>query len=225
MDQQQFHGPENRLTNVLERMAKAHFRYQPKLVEPKLVAVTKTFSAEDISPLLDMDQRLFGENRVQEAMGKWPALQEKYEGVKLHLIGPLQTNKVKEAVALFDVIETLDREKLAGALAKEMAKSGKQLDCFVQVNIGDEAQKSGIAQNEVVSFVQICRDTYGLNIVGLMCIPPAGDAPGPFFALMNGLAKEADVTHLSMGMSADFEVAIAMGASYVRVGSALFGNR
>lgn len=225
MDQQQFHGPEDRLNNVLDRISRAHLRYEPNLAEPKLVAVSKTFGAGDISPLLDLGQRLFGENRVQEAMGKWPALQEKYEGVKLHLIGPLQTNKVKEAVALFDVIETLDREKLAGALAKEMARSGKQLDCFVQVNIGDEAQKSGISQNEVVSFVRTCRETYGLNIVGLMCIPPADEAPGPFFALMNGLAKEAGVDHLSMGMSADFEVAISMGASHVRVGSALFGNR
>ncbi len=225
MDQQQIHGPENRLNNVLDRMAKAYFRYEPKLAAPKLVAVSKTFGAEDISPLLDLGQRVFGENRVQEAMGKWPALQEKYQGVKLHLIGPLQTNKVKEAVALFDVIETLDREKLAGALSTEMAKSGKQLDCFVQVNIGDEAQKSGVRQDEVVSFVKTCRDTYGINVVGLMCIPPANEAPGPYFALMKGLAKEAKVVHLSMGMSADFEVAIGMGASYVRVGSALFGNR
>lgn len=225
MDQQQIHGPDFRLNSVLERMAKAHSRYEPKLALPKLVAVSKTFEAEDVSELLNLGQRVFGENRVQEAMGKWPELKQKYEGVELHLIGPLQTNKVKEAVALFDVIETLDREKLAGALAKEMSKSGKQLECFVQVNIGGEAQKSGIGQSEVVRFVQACRETYGLNIVGLMCIPPADEAPGPYFALMNGLAKEAGVDQLSMGMSADFEVAVAMGASHVRVGSALFGDR
>lgn len=195
------------------------------LKAPELIAVSKTFGAEDISPLLDAGQRQFGENRVQEAQGKWPELREKFPDIVLHLIGPLQTNKAKEAVALFDVIHTVDRDKLAGVLRVEMDKQGRNLPCFVQVNIGGEEQKAGVAVDETAAFVARCREVHGLDIVGLMCIPPADLPPGPFFAQLAGLAKEAGVKNLSMGMSGDFETAILMGATHVRVGSALFGAR
>ena len=216
---------ENRLKTVTSRMEKSHNRYAPKLRTPELIVVSKTFSAEDITPVLDLGQRVFGENRVQEAAGKWPALKEKYEGVQLHLIGPLQTNKVKDAVKLFDIIQTLDREKLAASLSRELEKRGKKLPVFVQVNIGGEAQKSGVAISRAVTFVNTCRDQYGLDVVGLMCIPPAGQAPGPYFAQLYDLAQKADVELLSMGMSADYDIAIEMGATHVRVGSAIFGAR
>ena len=214
-----------RYEHVKTRMNKAAERYGVLAHPPKLIAVSKTFSGNHIIPLLKLGQKTFGENRVQEAMEKWPELKTRYKDVELHLIGPLQTNKVRDAIALFDVIETLDREKLAIALAKEMKASGKNLDCFVQVNIGNEPQKSGISIDDVVVFVKTCRDVHGLNIVGLMCIPPVEHAPGPYFAQMHELAKQADVKCLSMGMSSDFEVAIGMGATHVRVGSALFGVR
>ena len=194
----------------------------------KLVAVSKTFAADDIRPFLEAGQRVFGENRVQEAAGKWPQLRETFPDTMLHLIGPLQTNKVKEAIALFDVIETLDREKLAAALAKEFAQAAPKArvpKLFVQVNTGLEPQKAGLDPRETVAFVQHCRKTYGLTISGLMCIPPADQPPGPHFALVAKLAKEAAVAEISMGMSADFEEAIWLGATYVRVGSALFGTR
>jgi pyridoxal phosphate enzyme (YggS family) len=168
---------------------------------------------------------VFGENRVQEAMGKWPGLRASYDGIELHLIGPLQTNKVKEAVALFDVIETLDREKLAVALKAEMDKTGRRPRLYVQVNIGLEPQKAGISPDEAVLFVERCRDVHKLDIEGLMAIPPEGLPPGPYFAELNRLGREAGVGELSMGMSGDFETAIAMGATQIRIGSALFGNR
>ena len=176
-------------------------------------------------PYLDAAQRVFGENRVQEAQAKWPALRERYADVELHLIGPLQTNKAREAVGLFDVIETVDREKLAGVLDDEMDRAGRRLPCFVQVNIGLEEQKAGIAPAETVDFVTRCRGVHGLDVVGLMCIPPDGVPPGPYFAQLAGLARLAGVSRLSMGMSGDFEVGIAMGATDVRLGSALFGHR
>ncbi len=206
-------------------MAKAQKRFGPPPQKVDLVAVSKTFGAVDILPLLEAGQRQFGENRVQEAQTKWPELKSAFEGVELHLIGPLQTNKVKDAVALFDVIETVDRDKLARALAAEMEKTGSRLPCFVQVNIGGENQKAGIAPGDAVAFVDRCRNEHGLNIVGLMCIPPVDDAPGPYFAQLAELSKLAQVDSLSMGMSADFETAIAVGATHVRVGSALFGSR
>ncbi len=184
--------------------------------------MSKTFSADEIRPFLDAGQRVFGENRVQEAAAKWPELRAPYDGIELHLIGPLQSNKVREAVALFDVIETLDREKLAMALKTEMARSGKRPRLLVQVNIGLEPQKAGVAPEEAVAFVQHCRAVHGLEIDGLMAIPPEGAPPGPYFAHLAVLAREAGVAELSMGMSADFEIAIAMGATHVRVGSALF---
>jgi len=214
-----------RLDSIRLRIERARHRFGRPLSEVELIAVSKTVPAEAIGPLLAAGQRVFGENRVQEAKAKWPALKVSFPGVELHLIGPLQTNKVKEAVQLFDVIETVDREKLAIALADEMAKTGRHLACFVQVNIGKEPQKAGIAPEETVAFVKSCRDVHRLEIVGLMCIPPEGVPAGPYFAQLALLGREAGVNKLSMGMSADFEVAIGMGATHVRVGSALFGTR
>ena len=190
-----------------------------------LVAVSKTFDAGDIRPVIAAGQRVFGENRVQEAMGKWPALKADFPDLELHLIGPLQSNKAKEAVALFDVIETVDREKIAAELAKEIARQGKAPKLYVQVNTGSEQQKAGIEPTGAVAFVRRCRDVHGLAIEGLMCIPPADENPGPHFALLEKLAREAGVEKLSMGMSGDYETAIAFGATSVRVGSAIFGSR
>ena len=190
-----------------------------------LVTVSKTFDADMIRPVIEVGQRVFGENRVQEAQGKWPDLKADFPDIELHLIGPLQSNKAKEAVALFDVIETVDREKIAAELAKEMARQGRAIKLYVQVNTGSEPQKAGIEPTEAVAFVQRCRDTHGLAIEGLMCIPPADENPGPHFALLEKLAREAGVAKLSMGMSGDYELAIAFGATSVRVGSAIFGSR
>ena len=190
-----------------------------------LVAVSKTFDADEICPALDAGQRVFGENRVQEAQAKWPGLREDYSGIELHLIGPLQSNKAADAVALFDVIETIDREKIAAALASEIKKQGKTPKLYVQVNTGLEEQKAGIAPQEAVAFVERCRKQHGLTIEGLMCIPPADENPGPHFALLEKLARAAGVEKLSMGMSGDYETAIGFGATSVRVGSAIFGGR
>lgn len=190
-----------------------------------LVAVSKTFEADEIRPALDAGQRVFGENRVQEAQGKWPQLRDAYSGIELHLIGPLQSNKAADAVALFDVIETVDREKIAAALAVEIKKQGKNPKLYVQVNTGLEEQKAGIAPKEAVAFVERCRNEHGLTIEGLMCIPPADENPGPHFALLEKLARQAGVEKLSMGMSGDYETAIGFGATSVRVGSAIFGGR
>lgn len=190
-----------------------------------LVAVSKTFFADDILPVLEAGQRVFGENRVQETQEKWPDLRKQFPDLTLHLIGPLQSNKAKEAVALFDVIETVDREKIASELAKEISKQGKTPKLYVQVNTGLEEQKAGIDPREAVAFVNRCREVHGLAIEGLMCIPPASENPGPHFALLEKLAREAGVAKLSMGMSGDYETAIAFGATSVRVGSAIFGAR
>lgn len=190
-----------------------------------LVAVSKTFGAGEVVPVIEAGQRVFGENRVQEAQGKWPGLKDAYSGIELHLIGPLQSNKAKDAVALFDVIETVDREKIAAALAAEMAKQGRRPRLYVQVNTGLEPQKAGIDPRETVAFVARCREVHGLDIEGLMCIPPVDENPGPHFALLEKLAREAGVEKLSMGMSSDYETAIAFGATSVRVGSAIFGSR
>ncbi|MDB5506922.1 MAG: YggS family pyridoxal phosphate-dependent enzyme [Devosia sp.] len=210
---------------IRSRIARASDRFGPPPDTVTLVAVSKTFGAAAIVPFLEAGQRVFGENRVQEAGDKWPAFRDSYDGIELHLIGPLQSNKVKEAVALFDVIETLDREKLAVALAQEFGKTGRKLAVFVQVNIGEEPQKAGIAPAEAVAFVTRCREVHGLEIVGLMCIPPDGVPAGPYFASLAMLGRAAGVGKLSMGMSGDFETGIAMGATHVRVGSALFGAR
>ncbi|RUZ83603.1 YggS family pyridoxal phosphate-dependent enzyme, partial [Mesorhizobium sp. M7A.F.Ca.US.003.02.2.1] len=190
-----------------------------------LVAVSKTFDAADIGPVIEAGQRVFGENRVQEAQAKWPDLKDAFPDIELHLIGPLQSNKAREAVALFDVIETVDREKIAAELAKEIAKQGRAPKLYVQVNTGSEPQKAGIEPRDAVAFVARCREVHGLAIEGLMCIPPADENPGPHFALLEKLSKEADVAKLSMGMSGDYETAIAFGATSVRVGSAIFGTR
>ena len=190
-----------------------------------LVAVSKTMDASDILPALEANQRVFGENRVQEAMGKWPALRAAYAGVELHLIGPLQTNKVKEAIALFDVIETLDRISLAEALAKEIARVGKSPDLYVQINTGAEPQKAGILPEHADAFITQCRELYGLKIAGLMCIPPVEQPPSPHFALLANIAARNGISILSMGMSADYSAAIQVGATHVRIGSAIFGAR
>jgi len=190
-----------------------------------LVAVSKTFPAEAIAPAIAAGQRVFGENRVQEAKAKWPALLERHRDIELHLIGPLQSNKAKEAVALFTAIHSVDRASLCEALAKEIEKQGRSPTLFVQVNTGAEPQKAGVPPEDADAFVKACRETYGLTISGLMCIPPAEEAPGPHFALLATIAKRNGLKLLSMGMSADFASAIAMGATHVRVGSAIFGGR
>lgn len=190
-----------------------------------LVAVSKTYDASHILPVLEAGQRVFGENRVQEAKEKWPALRAGFPDLELHLIGPLQSNKAADAVAIFDVIETVDREKIAGALAKEIERQGKAPRLYVQVNTGEEEQKAGVVPQEAVAFVERCRSVHGLAIEGLMCIPPIDENPGPHFALLRKLAREAGLDGLSMGMSSDFETAIQFGATSVRVGSAIFGAR
>ena len=190
-----------------------------------LIAVSKTYFAPDIEPVLQAGQRAFGENRVQEAMQKWPDLRARFADIELHLIGPLQSNKAKEAVALFDCIHTIDRPKIAQAIAAECAKQGRRLKLFVQVNTGEEPQKAGIAPKETGAFVAMCRDELKLEIAGLMCIPPVEEEAAVHFAFLAKQAKELDLSGLSMGMSADFETAIAFGATHVRVGSAIFGAR
>ena len=219
------HGVIERLNEVRSAIADAERQSNRPAGPVTLVAVSKTFDAPDIRPVLEAGQRVFGENRVQEAQGKWPEWKSDYPDVELHLIGPLQSNKAAEAVALFDVIETVDREKIAAALAAEMKKKGRTPKLFVQVNTGLEEQKAGIDPRETVAFVTRCRDVHGLFIEGLMCIPPLDENPGPHFALLKKLAAECGVEKLSMGMSGDYATAIAIGATHVRVGSAIFGTR
>lgn len=190
-----------------------------------LVAVSKTFSAEIVEPVIAAGQRVFGENRVQEAKAKWPPLLSRHTNVELHLIGPLQSNKAKEAVGLFHAIHSVDRESLCEALAKEIARQGRQPVLFVEINTGAEPQKAGVLPQDADAFLAACRDKYGLKISGLMCIPPLDDAPGPHFGLTAKIAKRNGLVLLSMGMSADFATAIAFGATHVRVGSAIFGQR
>lgn len=214
-----------RLAEVRANIAKAEEEAGRPAGAAALVAVSKTFDADAIRPLIEAGQRVFGENRVQEAMAKWPALKEETPGIELRLIGPLQSNKAREAVALFDVIETVDREKIAAELAREMARQGKAPRLYVQVNTGLEPQKAGIDPREAAAFVARCRGVHGLAIEGLMAIPPAGENPGPHFALLEKLAREAGVEKLSMGMSGDYETAVAFGATSVRIGSAIFGSR
>lgn len=218
-------GVAARLEAIRRRIVRAERTAERPAGAARLVAVSKTFDAEAIRPVIAAGQRLFGENRVQEAQAKWPALKAETPGIELHLIGPLQSNKAREAVALFDVIETVDREKIAATLADEIRRAGQGPRLMVQVNTGLEAQKAGIDPREAVAFVGRCRETHGLAIAGLMCIPPVEEAPGPHFALLAKLAREAGVAELSMGMSADFEIAIGLGATHVRVGSAIFGTR
>lgn len=191
----------------------------------KLIAVSKTFDEEQIRPALKAGQRVFGENRVQESKGKWPSLREDFPDAELHLIGPLQSNKAKEAVALFDVIHTVDRKKIARAIRVEMEKQGRQIDLFVQINTGSELQKAGIVPEEADDFIGFCQVELGLSIRGLMCIPPIEDNPKAHFKLLRKIAKRNGIKELSMGMSADYPEAIKQGATFVRVGSAIFGQR
>ncbi|GEO86606.1 MULTISPECIES: YggS family pyridoxal phosphate-dependent enzyme [Alphaproteobacteria] len=216
---------EERLAEVRQRIRKAAAEADREPDSIELIAVSKTFDAEYIRPVIAAGQRMFGENRVQEAQGKWPGLKQETGGIELHLIGPLQSNKAADAVALFDVIETVDREKIARALAVEMQQQGRTPRLYVQVNTGMEPQKAGIAPDEVPTFLKLCREVIGLSIEGLMCIPPANENPGPHFALLAKLAAENGLDRLSMGMSGDFETAIGFGATSVRVGSAIFGSR
>ncbi|MBI3701426.1 MAG: YggS family pyridoxal phosphate-dependent enzyme [Afipia sp.] len=191
----------------------------------KLIAVSKTFEADAISPVITAGQRVFGENRVQEAKAKWPALIAAHPGIELHLIGPLQSNKAKEAVTLFDAIHSVDRPSICEALAKEIVKQDRKPLLFVQLNTGEEPQKAGIPPQDADAFIASCRDSYGLQISGLMCIPPVDDAPAPHFALTAKIAARNNLKLLSMGMSADFAIAIQFGATHIRVGSAIFGHR
>jgi PLP dependent protein len=190
-----------------------------------LLAVSKTHPAEPVAELLAAGHRHFGENRVQEAAEKYPALKQRYPDLRLHLIGPLQTNKVKQAVALFDVIETLDRPKLAQALAAEMARTGRHIPCLIEVNIGAEPQKAGIAPEDSAAFFAACREEWKLEIAGLMCIPPADQDPVPHFRRLASLAAGLGLAELSMGMSGDYQAALACGATEIRIGTALFGSR
>ncbi|AVA23637.1 MULTISPECIES: YggS family pyridoxal phosphate-dependent enzyme [unclassified Rhizobium] len=216
---------QERLNAVRAHIAAAEHQAGRPAGAVQLVAVSKTFDAEAIRPAISAGQRVFGENRVQESQGKWPLLKAETPEIELHLIGPLQSNKAADAVALFDVIETVDREKIARALADEMKRQGKVLRLYVQVNTGLEPQKAGIAPDDTTAFVDFCRKELGLSIEGLMCIPPADENPGPHFALLAKLAKKSGVEKLSMGMSSDYEIAVAFGATSVRIGSAIFGAR
>ncbi|PSC04784.1 YggS family pyridoxal phosphate-dependent enzyme [Alsobacter soli] len=218
-------GAAERLVEVRRTIARAAGEAGRKPEDVTLVAVSKTFEAHDIVPVLEAGQRVFGENRVQEAKAKWPGLRERFPDVELHLIGPLQSNKAKDAVQLFDVIETVDRESLASELGKEIARQGRAPRLLVQVNTGEEPQKAGVAPGEVDAFLKACREQWGLAIEGLMCIPPADQPPSPHFALLRVIAERNGLKILSMGMSADFEEAIQVGATHVRVGSAIFGHR
>ncbi len=193
--------------------------------EVTLVAVSKTYDADHIRPVLDAGHRTFGENRVQEAKQKWPALRQAYPGLELHLIGPLQSNKAAEAVALFDVIQTVDRPKIAEAIAREMQSQSKTVRLYVQVNTGREAQKAGVLPEDLAAILDVMQDTLGLTVEGLMCIPPADEPPAPHFVMLRSMAAEHGIEKLSMGMSGDFAEAIAQGATHVRVGSAIFGAR
>ncbi|ASP35154.1 YggS family pyridoxal phosphate-dependent enzyme [Labrenzia sp. VG12] len=215
----------DRLASVQSDIRAAEAEFGRKEESVTLIAVSKTFEADDIRPVLDAGQKVFGENRVQEAMGKWPGLRGDYAGIELHLIGPLQSNKAKEAVQTFDVIHTVDRPKIARALKSEMDRQDRQLPCFIQVNTGEEPQKAGIPPREVDAFISQCRDEIGLSIIGLMCIPPVDEAPGEHFALLEKIADRNGLAQLSMGMSADYPVAVGFGATHVRVGSAIFGAR
>src|SRR6478736_5529182 len=215
----------NGLAQVEQDIARACKEARRERASVTLIAVSKTFAAEAISPVIDAGQRIFGENRVQEAKAKWPGLMQAHSGLVLHLIGPLQSNKAKEAVALFDAIHSVDRPSICEALAKEIKSQARHPQLFVQVNTGEEPQKAGVAPQQADAFIAACRDKYGLSISGLMCIPPVDQAPAPHFALTAKIAARNGLKNLSMGMSADFATAIQLGATHVRVGSAIFGHR
>src|SRR5690606_30865960 len=214
----------SRLATVRDRIAHAAKIARREADEVTLIAVSKTHDADAIEPLIAAGQRVFGENRVQEAQAKWPTLRERHQGIELHLVGQLQSNKAEDAVALFDCIHSLDRLSLVGALAKAMDKAGRQVPCFVQVNIGAEDQKGGVAIADLPSLLEQARAA-DIPLAGLMCVPPLGIEPAPFFALLDKLARDNGLEGRSMGMSGDFETAIMLGATHVRVGTALFGAR
>ena len=216
---------ETPLAKVRDEIARACAEARRDPAGVTLVAVSKTFGTEAIEPVIAAGQRIFGENRVQEAKTKWPALKQRHGGIELHLVGALQSNKAKEAVALFDAIHSVDRASLAEALAKEIAKQGRAPTLFVEVNTGGEAQKAGVLPEETDAFIAACRERYGLTIAGLMCLPPVDEPPAPHFALTAKIARRNGLSLLSMGMSADFPLAIAFGATHVRVGTAIFGER
>lgn len=218
-------GPAARLAEIEAEIAAAAAEAGRNPADVHLIAVSKTFGTEEIEPVLAAGHRRFGENRVQEAKGKWPALKARYPGTALHLIGPLQSNKTKEAVELFDVIHSIDRPKIARAIAEEMARQERQLQLFVQVNTGEEPQKAGVLPAELPALLALCRDELGLKLDGLMCIPPVDEEPAIHFAFLAKLAGENGLSGLSMGMSDDFATAVAFGATHVRVGSAIFGRR
>jgi pyridoxal phosphate enzyme (YggS family) len=215
----------DRLAEVRQHIAAAARAAGRDPASVTLVAVSKTHGADRVRELLDAGQRVFGENRVQEAEEKFPALKAAYPDLALHLIGPLQTNTAREAVALFDVIQSVDRERLAATLAKEMTRTGRRPDCYIQVNTGEEPQKAGVLPAELDAFVASCRDTHKLPIAGLMCIPPVDEEPALHFGLLAKMAARNGLARISMGMSADYETAIRLGATHVRVGTALFGHR
>ena len=214
-----------RLAETKARIAVAAEEAGRAAADVRLIAVSKTFGAPEVIPVLAAGQRIFGENRVQEAKAKWPALKAEFPNLELHLIGPLQSNKAKEAVELFDAIHSIDREKIARAIAEEMKKQGKRLELFVQVNTGEEPQKAGVPPRELPALLALCRDELKLEIAGLMCIPPVEEEAALHFAFLAKLAAENGLAGLSMGMSDDFETAVAFGATHVRVGSAIFGSR
>lgn len=216
---------ENRFWQISAEIAALEKEHGRPSGSVRLVAVGKTFDAAAIRPVLHAGHRIFGENRVQEAEQKWPDLKTDFPDAELHLIGPLQSNKAALAVQLFDVIETIDREKIAAAIASEIRKQARKPKLFVQVNTGNEPQKAGIDPRDTADFVQRCREVHGLEVEGLMCIPPLNENPGPHFALLQKQARQLGIAELSMGMSDDYPIAIAFGATFVRIGSAIFGSR
>ena len=217
--------PTERLADVKARIAAAAKAAGRDAASVRLVAIAKTFGAGAIVPVLEAGHRIFGENRVQEARAKWPALRARYAGIELHLVGALQSNKAKEAVELFDAIHSIDRARIADAIAGEMARQGRRLALFIQVNTGAEPQKAGVKPGETAALLGHCREDLGLDIAGLMCLPPVEEEPGVHFAFLAKLAGDLGLQGLSMGMSADFETAISFGATHVRVGSEIFGPR
>jgi PLP dependent protein len=215
----------DRLASVRSRIAAAAAADKRDAACVTLIAVSKTFGPDRIAPALEAGHRVFGENRVQEAKAKWPALKDRYPDTRLHLIGPLQSNKAKEAVSLFDAIHTIDRARIAEAIAEEMVKRGRRPQLFIEVNTGEEPQKAGVLPKETAGLLRLCREELKLDIAGLMCIPPMDEAPAIHFAFLAKLAGELGLANLSMGMSADFEMAVQFGATHVRVGSEIFGQR
>ncbi|WP_025897342.1 YggS family pyridoxal phosphate-dependent enzyme [Sneathiella glossodoripedis] len=213
------------LANVQEKIKKRALKWGQDPDKVKLIAVSKQQPLERVEAALQAGHRVFGENRVQEAQSKWPDFRSQYPDIELHLIGPLQSNKSAQAVALFDVIQTVDRPKIAKTLAEEMRKADRQIPVYIQVNIGGEPQKAGVAIEDADAFIEQCRKEYGLQVEGLMCIPPLEEQPAPFFALLSKIAKRNGLEKLSMGMSGDYEYAVQFGATSVRVGSAIFGER